>query len=209
MLLLLQLVQLLFRDGKLRGGVRGRQGGERGQRGHLAHRRQPDEPHIQIVFQRRHGLFICAVDVNVPAALTQFLQLGGGEVSPFRQLFRGGVGGGLLLLQGFPAVDAFVQLPEERLELTVGQHRRLLLSVGILLQYRRRFGQRSEALRIPLIGVGLFREVDNAQLPQPVQQGGLFRGSGHDVDHLHFLDHRLTSCSFFLAILPRTTAEVC
>ena len=119
------------------------------------------------------------------------------------------MGGGLLLLQGFPAADALVQLPEERFKFAVGQHRRFLFPVGILLQHRRRLSQRREALRIPLIGVGLFREVDNAQLPQPVQQGGLFRGSGHDVDHLHFLDHRLTSCSFFLAILPRTTAEVC
>ena len=43
-----------------------------------------------------------------------------------------------------------------------------------------------KALQIPLIGAGLFREVDNAQLPQLIQQRCFFRGGRHNVDDLHF-----------------------
>ena len=48
-----------------------------------------------------------------------------------------------------------------------------------------------------------------AERAQRVEQLRFLRLRGDDVNDLHFLDHRAASCSFFLAILPRTTAEVC
>ena len=147
--------------------------------------------------------------MDIPALFLQFPQLSRSEAAPFGQLFRGGMGGGLLLQQRLSAAHAVGQLLIEGFKFAVGQHRRLLRGLGILLQRQRHTGQLGEALCILLVGAGLLREVDDPQLTEPIQQGGLFRGGRHDVDHPHSFDHRPTSCSFFLAILPRTTAEVC
>ena len=208
-LLLLQLVQPLFRQRELSGGVAGGQGSEGRQRGHFAHRRQVEEAHLRVSLQRGDGLFVGAVDVDVPALAAQLPQLGGGEVPPLRQPLRRCTGGGLLRLQRFPALYALVHIAKERLERVAGQGGRLLRHMGVFLQHRRHPRQGGEAFQILPVGVRLLGEVDDAQLPQTLQQRVLLRGGGDNVDDLHFLDHRLTPCSFFLAILPRTTAAVC
>ena len=209
LLLLLQLVQPLVGNGKLRGGVSAGQRCEGRQRRHLAYRSQPHEANVGIGLQRGHGLFVSAVDVDLPALLLQLPQLRRNEPAPFGQLFRRRVGACLLLQQRLFAAHAVGQLLIEGFKFAVGQHRRLLRGLGILLQRHCHPGQLGEALQMPLVGAGLFREVDNAQLPQLIQQRCFFQGGRHNVDDLHFFDHRPTSCSFFLAILPRTTAEVC
>ncbi len=208
-LLLLQLVQSLFRNGELCGSVPGRQRGEGRQRRHLAHRSQPHEADVRVGLQGGHGLFVGAVDVDIPALLLQFPQLRRSEAAPFGQLFRRRVGACLLLQQRLFAAHAVGQLLIEGFKFAVGQHRCLLRGLGILLQRHCHPGQLGEALQMPLVGAGLLREVDDAQLAELIQQCCFFRGGRHDVDDLHFFDHRPTSCSFFLAILPRTTAEVC
>ncbi len=112
---------------------------------------------------------------------------------PLRQTLRCGAGGGELLLQGFFALNALVQRAEKRLKFAVGQRCCLLWLMGIVLQNRRRLGQCGKVLGIARVGGGLLCEVDDTKLTEPIQKRGLFRGGGHDVYHLHFLDHRLTS----------------
>ena len=77
------------------------------------------------------------------------------------------------------------------------------------MQHQSHTGKVGEALEKRLIGAGLFGKMDDTHFLQLVQQSLFFKSGGHNVDYLHFFDHWLTSCSFFLAILPRTTAEVC
>ena len=147
--------------------------------------------------------------MDVPALAGKLPHIRRGEGAPFRQLFGSGVGGGLLILQGFFAVQTVFELCEELLKIAVGHYRALRRILGILLQDGNHPGQIIEALEVLLVGGGLLGKMDYAQLLQPIQQDCFFRSSRHHMDDLHFFNHRPTSCSFFLAILPRTTAEVC
>ena len=204
-----QLTRTLIGDRELGDGVGPRQGTDGGQGGHFPHRGQADDLHVRVRRKGGHGLFIRPVDVDVEALVLQLPQLLRGEIAPLGQLLRRRTGGGFLLLQGLAALQAVGQLLIKRLKVLVGHGRGLPARAGVLLQGHVHPGQLREALQMPLVGAGLFGEVDDAQGPQPVQQGGFFRCGRHNVDDLHFFDHPLTSCSFFLAILPRTTAEVC
>ena len=132
-LLLLQFVQSLFGNGELRGSVSGGQWRKGRQRGHLAHRSQPHEADVRVGLQRGHGLLVGAVDVDTPALFFQLPQLRRSETAPFGQLFRGGMGACLLLQQRLFACHAVGQLLIKRFKFAVGQHRRLLRGLGILL----------------------------------------------------------------------------
>ena len=207
--LLVQLLQALFGDGELGDGIRDGQGPDGGQGGHLSHRGQPDHTHVRVRRQGGRSLFVRAVNVDIQALVPQRPQLRRGEGSPFGQPLRSRMDGGLLLLQGLVPVYAGGQVLVKDLKFLVGQQLFFRLLSRVFLEKHLHPGQLREALQMPLVGAGLFAEVDDAQGAQPVQQGGFLRRGRHNVDDLHFFDHRLTSCSFFLAILPRTTAEVC
>ena len=147
-LLQLQLRQTLFREGKLRGGIRVRQGSEGGQGGHFTHRGQTHKGNVGVGGKGRQGLFIRAVNVDVPAPGAQLLHLGGGEATPLGQLFRRCMGGGALFLQGFFSIQTGGELLKEGLKFLVGQQGFLRLG-GILLQGCGHAAQGGEALRIP------------------------------------------------------------
>ena len=60
-----------------------------------------------------------------------------------------------------------------------------------------------------LIRALFFGEMQDSDISKAFQHLLLSRGGGHDVNHLHLLYHRAAPSSFFLEILPRTTAAVC
>ncbi|MFQ9770114.1 MAG: hypothetical protein ACLRX4_00155 [Oscillospiraceae bacterium] len=107
------------------------------------------------------------------------------------------------------ALQTGVEPVIELLEFHVVERFRFDLAHPLLLEHSDEPRERGEALQIGLVGIRLFREMDDAERTQRVEQLRFLRLRGDDVNDLHFLDHRAASCSFFLAILPRTTAEVC
>ena len=120
-----------------------------------------------------------------------------------------GGSGGALGFQCLFALQTCVEPVEEHFKLIVVERFRFDLAHPLLLEHGDEPRERGEALQIGLVGIRLFREMDDAERAQRVEQLRFLRLRGDDVNDLHFLDHRAASCSFFLAILPRTTAEVC
>ena len=147
--------------------------------------------------------------MQLEALRLQFLDLGGGEAAPAGERVARADRGGALGFQCLFALQTGVEPVIELLEFHVVERFRFDLAHPLLLEHGDEPRERGEALQIGLVGVRLFREMDDAERTQRVEQLRFLRLRSDDVNDLHFFDHRLTSCSFFLAILPRTTAEVC
>ena len=202
-------VKALFRRDELAGGAGGGQRTEDGDGLLLPDRREPQEAHFLVRLERSEELFVHAAEVQLEALRLQFLDLGGGEAAPAGERVARADRGGALGLQCFFALQTCVEPVIELLEFHVVERFRFDLAHPLLLEHGDEPRERGEALQIGLVGIRLFREMDDAERAQRVEQLRFLRLRGDDVNDLHFLDHRAASCSFFLAILPRTTAEVC
>ena len=202
-------VKALFRRDELAGCAGGGQRTEDGDGLLLPDRREPQEAHFLVRLERGEELFVHAAEVQLEALRLQFLDLGGGEAAPAGERVARADRGGALGFQCLFALQTCVELVEEHFKLIVVERFRFDLAHPLLLEHGDEPRERGEALQIGLVGVRLFREMDDAERAQRVEQLRFLRLRGDDVNDLHFLDHRAASCSFFLAILPRTTAEVC
>ena len=202
-------VKALFRRDELAGGAGGGQRTEDGDGLLLPDRREPQEAHFLVRLERGEELFVHAAEVQLEALRLQFLDLGGGEAAPAGERVARADRGGALGFQCLFALQTCVELVIELLEFHVVERFRFDLAHPLLLEHSDEPRERGEALQIGLVGIRLFREMDDAERTQRVEQLRFLRLRGDDVNDLHFLDHRAASCSFFLAILPRTTAEVC
>ena len=124
------------------------------------------------------------------------LELGdslGGEVPPFPQALGLGRRGGPGLLQLLFFVQAGVELGKELVKVPVGEGSRFLLLPGIVPQEHGELGQSGKALGQRRVGALLFRQMDDAQRAEPVQQCLFLGSNGHHMDDIHFFDHRFAS----------------
>ena len=64
---------------------------------------------------------------------------------------------------------------------------------GIVPQEHGELGQSGKALGQRRVGALLFRQMDDAQRAEPVQQCLFLGSNGHHMDDIHFFDHRFAS----------------